>query len=47
VAAGLWRQHETTDGTYNFQDLLDVLEFLDLKEENARRAREAAERHAS
>ncbi len=37
VAAGLWRQHETFDGTYDVGDLLDVLEFLDVKDENERR----------
>jgi hypothetical protein len=38
VAAGLWRQHEISDGTYDLQDLLDVLEFLEVKNENQRRA---------
>jgi hypothetical protein len=37
VAAGLWRQHELSDGTYDVQDLIEVLEFLEIKEENARR----------
>ena len=37
MAAGLWRQHEIFDGTYDLQDLCDALEFLDVKEENARR----------
>ena len=37
VAAGLWRQRETFDGTYDCQDLCDVLEFLDVKDENSRR----------
>jgi hypothetical protein len=37
VAAGLWRQHEIFDGTYDVQDLFDALEFLDVKEENQRR----------
>lgn len=44
VAAGLWRQHETFDGTYDIGDLLDVLEFLDVKEENERRQRAAIEK---
>lgn len=44
VAAGLWRQHETFDGTYDVGDLLDVLEFLDVKEENERRQRAAIEK---
>jgi len=42
IAAGLWRQHEIFDGTYDIGDLLDVLEFLDVKEENERRQRAAA-----
>lgn len=37
MAAGLWRQRETFDGTYDFQDLLDAHEFLDVKEENEAR----------
>ncbi len=44
VAAGLWRQHETFDGTYDVGDLLDALEYLDVKAENRRRAEKAAER---
>lgn len=40
VAASLWRQHEISDGTYDLQDLLDVLEFLEVKNENQRRADE-------
>jgi hypothetical protein len=41
VAAGLWRQRELFDGTYDVGDLLDALEFLDVKDENERRFREA------
>ncbi len=37
VAAGLWRQHEMFDGTYDVDDLVDVLEFLDVREENQSR----------
>ena len=44
VAAGLWRQHELSDGTYDFDDLLDAHELLAVKAINADRAREAAER---
>lgn len=44
VAAGLWRQHEAFDGTYDVGDLLDVLEFLDVKEENERRWRAVLDR---
>jgi hypothetical protein len=39
VAAGLWKQRETFDGTYDVGDLLDALEYLDVKEENERRHR--------
>lgn len=44
VAAGLWRQHEVFDGTYDFDDLLDAHELLAVKAENTRRAQAAAER---
>jgi hypothetical protein len=37
----LWWQRETFDGTYDLQDLAEVLEFLDVREENERRYREA------
>lgn len=37
--AQLWRQHETWDGTYTFQDLLDIHEALDVRDENEQRAR--------
>jgi hypothetical protein len=47
VAAGLWRQYEMFDGTYDAQDLADALEYLDVKEENEKRLREAAERRAA
>lgn len=40
IAAGLWRQCEAMNGTYDIQDLADVLEFLDVKEENERRFNE-------
>jgi hypothetical protein len=36
VMAGMWRQHELFDGTYSFDDLLQVHEFLDTREENER-----------
>ena len=28
VAAGMWRQHEVFDGTYDFDDLLDAHEIM-------------------
>ena len=34
VVAGLWRQHETWDGTYNIDDLLEINDLLDVMEEN-------------
>lgn len=37
VAAGLWRQHETFDGTYDVDDLFDALEFIQVRDENRRR----------
>lgn len=37
IGAGLWRQHEIFDGTYDVGDLLEILEYLDVKEENMRR----------
>lgn len=37
IASGLWRQCEATNGTYDIDDLLDALEYLDVKEENERR----------
>ena len=37
---------ETRDGTYTMQDLLDVLEFLDVKDENQRRYNEVKQRDA-
>ena len=44
VSAGLWRQHELFDGTYDIDDLLDAHELLAVREENNRRLREYAER---
>ena len=46
VAAGLWRQHEVFDGTYDFDDLLDAHELMAVKAANAQRAQEAAERRS-
>lgn len=37
VVAGLWKLHETFDGTYNVEDLLDACELLDVKAENQAR----------
>ena len=41
VAAGVWRQHELWDGTYTFEDLLDIMEVLQVKSENERRSWDA------
>ena len=43
VLAKMWRQHETWDGTYTLDDLLDAHEILAVQSENAARARSAAE----
>jgi hypothetical protein len=42
VLAGLWRQHESFDGTYDFHDLVEVNRALDIRDENQRRAQRAA-----
>ncbi len=34
----LWKQHELWDGTYTLDDLLDIIEMLEVKAENERRA---------
>jgi len=44
VMADMWRQHETWDGTYNLDDLMDAHEMIAVKAENAKRAKEASER---
>lgn len=43
VAAGMWRQHELWDGTYNLDDLLDVIELIQVRNENDLRAMEAVQ----
>lgn len=35
---GVWQHHQTFDGTYSFEDLVDIHELLDVKLENERRA---------
>ena len=40
--AGFWKQHETWDGTYTLDDLLDAHEILAVKHENEQRANEAS-----
>jgi len=44
VIAGMWQQHEVFDGTYDFDDLLDAHEMIEVKAINTQRAQEAAER---
>lgn len=43
VMAHYWAQKELKDGTYNFIDLLDILEMIDVENENKWRDYEAAE----
>ena len=43
VVAGHWKHHELWDGTYDLDDLLDILEVMQVKAENERRAHEQAE----
>ena len=38
VAAGMWRQHEVFDGTYDFDDLMDAHELMAVKAINSERA---------
>ena len=38
--AGMWKHHELWDGTYTFDDLLDVIELIQVKQENERRSME-------
>ena len=45
MLAGLWRQHEATDGTYTIKDLIDVNRVLDVQAENRRRADKARRDH--
>lgn len=42
VLAGLWRQSDMGDGTYDIHDLVDVNRALNIHEENKRRAQRAA-----
>ncbi|WP_441988501.1 DUF6889 family protein [Paenibacillus sp. 2RAB27] len=42
--AKLWKQHETWDGTYDLDDLLDAHEILAVEFENRQRAEDAARR---
>jgi hypothetical protein len=40
----MWQQHQLWDGTYTLDDLLDAHEMMTVKNENERRAYEAARR---
>ena len=40
VQLGFWKQHELWDGTYTIDDLLDIHEVIDLKNENEYRVNE-------
>lgn len=40
---GMWRQHETWDGTYTLGDLIDAHEMMMVQAENEKRARIQAE----
>lgn len=47
VEAGMWRLHETYDGTYTVDDLLDINEVLDVRAENQARAHDWRARQAN
>ena len=40
VITGFWKQHELWDGTYTFNDWLDVVEIIEVKNENEYRINE-------
>ena len=42
VIAGHWRQKELSDGTYDLDDLLDILEVMTVQSENEARGIDAA-----
>ena len=44
--AGFWKQHELKDGTYDYIDLLDIWEAMNVQSENTERAKEQAKREA-
>jgi hypothetical protein len=46
VLAGYWSQREISDGTYDLDDLLDIMEAMQVSAENQRRADEAAKQEA-
>jgi hypothetical protein len=39
----MWKQHELWDGTYTFNDWLDVIEIIEVKSENQARQYESIE----
>ena len=39
MIAGVWQQHELWDGTYTFNDWLDAVEMIEVKNENEDRCR--------
>lgn len=45
VIAGLWQHKDLIEGFYTLDDLLDIHEVMDLKEENQQRGRAWAEQH--
>lgn len=47
VVAGMWKQHEVFDGTYDFDDLMDAHEILAVKAINAKRMEEAARKEVT
>jgi hypothetical protein len=40
VLEGFWQQHETWDGTYTVDDLIEINALLDVRDENRRREAE-------
>ena len=40
----MWEQHELWDGTYTFDDWLDAIEMIEVKNENKERAYDTLDR---
>lgn len=45
VIHGMWKQHELWDGTYTFNDWLDCIELILVKNENESRANDYREQN--
>lgn len=46
ILKGFWKQHQAFDGTYDFQDLIEINRILDWKDELEEEARQRVLRNA-